>query len=256
LEGTIKVEHRSLQLPKLGVVKTYERLPQGLTDGRETRPAPKTAIISRTANRWFVSFSYEIEFKPIDRIRSAVGVDLGIKTLATLSNGETFTNPQPYRKSQARLARLQKAASRKVKGSNNRHKANMKVAKQHSITANIRKDTLNKLTTHLAKNHSQVVIEDLNVSGMMKNHCLAKSIADLGMYEFRRQLTYKCELYGSELIIVNRFFPSSKTCSCCGHIQDMPLKERVFDCQECDAVIDRDLNAALNLKNQAALISA
>jgi putative transposase len=248
LEGTIKIEHRSIQLPKLGVLKTYERLPQGL--------APKTAVVSRTADRWFVAFSYEIEPNPTVKILTAVGVDLGIKTLATLSTGETFQNPQPYRKSQARLARLQKAASRKVKGSKNRHKANMKVAKQHARTANIRKDTLNKLTTYLAKNHSQVVIEDLNVSGLMANHSLAKSIADLGMYEFRRQLTYKCELYGSELITVNRFFPSSKTCSGCGHIQDMPLKDRVFDCQKCDTVIDRDLNAALNLKNQAALILA
>jgi putative transposase len=243
LEGTIKVEHHWLQLPKLGIVKTYERLPQGLT--------PKTAIISRTANRWFVSFSYEVEPTTTAKIFSACGVDLGIKTLATLSTGQTFSNPQPYRQSQARLARLQKAASRKVKGSNNRHKANIKVAKQHAKTANIRKDTLNKLTTHLAKNHSKVVIEDLNVSGLMANHCLAKSIADLGMYEFRRQLTYKCELYGSELIIVNRFFPSSKTCSCCGHVQDMPLQERVFNCQQCSTSIERDLNAALNLKQQA-----
>jgi putative transposase len=248
LEGTIKVGNRGIQLPRLGIIKTYEYLPQGLS--------PKTAVISRTADRWFVAFSYEMEIKPIDRIRAVVGVDLGIKTLATLSSGQIFANPQPYRQSQARLARLQKAASRKVKGSNNRRKANMKVAKQHAKTANIRKDTLNKLTTHLAKNHSQVVIEDLNISGMMKNHCLAKSIADLGMYEFRRQLTYKCELYGSELIVVNRFFPSSKTCSCCGHIQDMPLKERVFNCQQCNASIDRDLNAALNLENQAALIVA
>jgi putative transposase len=247
LEGTIKVEHRSIQLPRLGVVKTYECLPQGLM--------PKTAIISRTANRWFVSFSYEVEPTPTDKLVGACGVDLGIKTLATLSTGETFPNPQPYRQSQARLARLQKAASRKVKGSNNRRKANMRVAKQHAKTANIRKDTLNKLTTHLAKNHSQVVIEDLNVSGLMANHCLAKSIADLGMFEFRRQLTYKCELYGSELITVNRFFPSSKTCSCCGHIQDMPLVERVFDCQQCSNSIDRDLNAALNLQRQALAVT-
>ncbi len=243
LEGTIKINHRSIQLPKLGILKTYERLPQGLT--------PKTAVISRTAERWYISFSYEIEATPVAKNQSVCGVDLGIKMLATLSTGETFVNPQPYRKSQAKLARLQKAASRKVKGSNNRHKANMRVAKQHARTANIRKDTLNKLTTNLAKNHSQIVIEDLNVSGMMANHCLAKSIADLGLYEFRRQLTYKCELYGSKLTLVNRFYPSSKTCSCCGHIQDMPLKERIFDCQQCHASIDRDLNAALNLKNQA-----
>ena len=216
---------------------------------------PKTAIISRTADRWFVSFSYEIEPTTTAKLVAACGVDLGIKTLATLSTGETFPSPQPYRQSQTRLARLQKAASRKVKGSRNRHKANMKVAKQHAKTAKIRKDTLNKLTTHLAKNHSQVVIEDLNVSGMLANHCLAKSIADLGMYEFRRQLAYKCELYGSELIIVNRFFPSSKTCSCCGHIQDMPLQERVFNCQQCRTSIDRDLNAALNLQRQALAVA-
>lgn len=247
LEGTIKVEHRSIQLPKLGVLKTYELLPKGLT--------PKTAVISRSADRWFVSFSYEIEPNTTAKILDVCGVDLGIKTLATLSTGKTFPNPQAYRQSQSRLARLQKAASRKVKCSNNRRKANIKVAKQHVRTANIRKDTLNKLTTYLAKNHSQVVIEDLNVSGMMANHCLAKSIADLGMYEFRRQLTYKCDLYGSKLIVVNRFFPSSKTCSCCGHIQDMPLKERVFKCSQCNVSLDRDLNAARNLEHQALAVA-
>jgi putative transposase len=246
LEGTIKVGHRSIQLPKLGVLKTYERLPNGVT--------PKTAIISRTAKRWFIAFSYEIEPNITTKVFGACGVDLGIKTLATLSTGKTWTNPQNNRKSQARLARLQKAASRKVKGSRNRHKANMKVAKQHARTANIRKDTLNKLTTYLAKNHSQVVIEDLNVSGLMANHCLAKSIADLGMYEFRRQLTYKCELYGSELVIVDRFFPSSKTCSACGHVQDMPLQERIFNCGKCGVVIERDLNAALNLRSQCGRV--
>ena len=248
LEGVVKIEHRSVKLPRLGVLKTYERLPQGL--------APKAMIISRTAERWFVAFSYEIEPTPTVKMLSVVGVDLGIKVLATLSTNAIFPNPQPYRQSQTKLARLQKSASRKIKGSKNRHKANMRVARQHARTANIRKDTINKLTTYLAKNHSQIVIEDLNVSGMMANHCLAKSIADLGLYEFRRQLTYKAELFGAEVITVSRFFPSSKTCSSCGHIQDMPLKERVFDCQNCEMVIDRDLNAALNLRNQAALISA
>jgi putative transposase len=243
LEGTIKVENRAIQLPRLGKLKTYERLPQGIT--------PKTAVISKTANRWFVSFSYEVDLKTTRKEVAVVGVDLGIKTLATLSTGQTFPNPQPYRNAERRLKRLQRAASRKVKGSNNRQKANLKVAKQHARVANIRRDTLNKLTTHLAKNHSQVVIEDLNVSGMLANHKLAKSIADLGMYEFRRQLDYKCQLYGTKLIVVDRFFPSSKTCSCCGHIQDMPLKERIFNCEKCNNRIDRDLNAALNLRRTA-----
>jgi putative transposase len=245
LEGTIKVEHRSLIVPKLGKLKTYECLPSGIT--------PKTAYISRTANRWFVSFSYEIREDPQGSVESC-GVDLGIKTLATLSSGQTFSNPQPFRQAERRLKRLQRSASRKVVGSNNRQKANLKVAKQHALVANIRKDTLNKLTTYLAKNHSQIVIEDLNVSGMMSNHCLAKSIAELGLHEFRRQLTYKCELYGSKLIVVDRFFPSSKTCSYCGHIQDMPLKERVFSCEKCHQNIDRDLNAALVLQSQALVV--
>jgi putative transposase len=177
LEGTIKIDHRKIQLPKIGILKTYEYLPIGLT--------PKTAII----------------------------------------------------------------------GSINRHKANQKLAKKHAKIANIRKVPLHKSTTHLAKNHGQVVIEDLNVSGMMANHKLAKSIADLGVYEFRRQLTYKCELYGSKLITVNRFYPSSKTCSCCGHIPEMPLKERVFNCLSCSTSIERDLNAALNLEHQAFILA-
>lgn len=247
LEGTIKINSTSLQLPKLGILKTYERLPTGFS--------PKTAVISRTANRWFVAFSYKIEPSATAKVSAVVGVDLGIKTLATLSNGETFPNPQAYRTAERRLKRLQRGASRKVKGSNNRHKANLKLAKQQARVANIRQDTLNKLTTYLAKNHSQIVIEDLNVSGMLANPKLAKSIADLGLYEFRRQLTYKCELYGSKIIIVDRFFPSSKTCSCCGHIQDMPLKERVFNCGNCGVSIDRDLNASLNLEKQALVVA-
>ena len=132
----------------------------------------------------------------------------------------------------------------------------MKVASQHSRIANLRNNTLHHITTYLSKNHAKVVIEDLNVSGMMANHKLAKAIADCGFYEFRRQLEYKCRKFGSELEIISRWYPSSKTCSSCGNIQDMPLKERVFDCQNCDTVIDRDLNAALNLRNQSALILA
>ena len=118
----------------------------------------------------------------------------------------------------------------------------------HNRIANIRKDTLHKLTTYLAKNHSQIVIEDLNVSGMMSNHKLAKAVADMGFYEFRRQLEYKCQLYGSKLIVVDRWFPSSKTCSRCGQVkQSLSLSERVFNCEYCGFSCDRDLNASLNL---------
>ncbi len=115
--------------------------------------------------------------------------------------------------------------------------------------ASIRKDALHKLTTYLAKNHSVVAIEDLNVSGMLANHKLAKSIADQGFYEFRRQLEYKTRWHGSKLVAVDRFFPSSKTCSRCGHVQDMPLSLRIYDCPDCGLSIDRDLNASINLRD-------
>ncbi|MDE5084661.1 MAG: RNA-guided endonuclease TnpB family protein, partial [Trichodesmium sp. St18_bin1] len=126
--------------------------------------------------------------------------------------------------------------------------AQLKIAKLHNKIANIRKDTLHKLTTYLAKNHSQIVIEDLNVSGMMSNHKLAKAVADMGFYEIRRQLKYKCQLYGSKLTIVDRWFPSSKTCSRCGTVKEsLLLSERVFNCEHCNFSCERDLNAALNL---------
>ncbi len=136
----------------------------------------------------------------------------------------------------------------KIIGSANWKKAQLQIARLHSKVANIRKDTLHKLTTLLAKNHGTVVIEDLNVSGMMANHKLAKAIADMSFFEFRRQLTYKCKLYGSKLVVVDRWFPSSKTCSNCGSKKEtLTLDERVFECSECGFSLDRDLNAAINL---------
>lgn len=142
-----------------------------------------------------------------------------------------------------------------MNGSANWKKAQIQIARLHRKIANIRKDTLHKLTTLLAKNHSTVVIEDLNVSGMMANRKLAKSVADMGFHEFRRQLTYKCELYSSKLVIVNRWFPSSKTCSNCGTKKEtLSLTERVFHCGHCSFKIDRDLNAAINLEKAARLV--
>ena len=140
-----------------------------------------------------------------------------------------------------------------MKGSANWKKAQIKIARLHRRIANIRKDTLHKLTTFIAKNHGKIVIEDLNVSGMLANHKLAKAISDMGFYEFRRQLEYKCKLYGSELTIVDRWFPSSKTCSNCGHKKEsLSLSERTFKCDHCGVEIDRDLNAAINLAKVVA----
>ena len=176
-----------------------------------------------------------------------------MKTLATLSDGKIFKSVKSYRRFEAKLSRQQYINRNKIIGSANWKKAQLKIAALHRRVANIRTDVLHKLTTYLAKNHGTVVIEDLNVSGMFANHKLAKSIADQGFYEFRRQLEYKCQWYGSELVVVDRFFPSSKTCSYCGHVQDMPLRLRTYECQSCGISIDRDLNASINLRNAVGL---
>lgn len=239
LEGAVKIlGNNKIQVPVIGILKTYERLPQVLT---------KSCTISRQADRWFISFRFKIEQQQLGNT-SIIGVDLGIKILATLSTGEVMRSAKSYRKYAAHLSRIQWLNRHKVIGSNNWKKAQVQIARLHGKIANIRKDTLHKLTTLLAKNHGVIVIEDLNVSGMMANHKLAKSVADMSFFEFRRQLTYKCELYGSKLVVVDRWFPSSKTCSNCGIKKEtLKLSERVFECSHCGFVIDRDLNAAINL---------
>ncbi|EAW36529.1 probable transposase [Lyngbya sp. PCC 8106] len=175
-------------------------------------------------------------------------MDFGVKTLAVLSSGIEFKGLKPYRNAGAKLARVQRKLAKKVKGSKNWEKFQRSVQKLHHRVANLRKDYLHKMTTYIAKNHSVVVIEDLNISGMMANHKLAASIGDLGLHEARRQLQYKCERYGTKLVIADRFFPSSQLCSNCGNKQAMPLSERVYNCKNCGTQIDRDWNASLNLE--------
>ncbi|GAB1542239.1 RNA-guided endonuclease TnpB family protein [Scytonema sp. NUACC21] len=244
LEGSVKIQgNNKIQVPVIGILKTYERLPQVLI---------KSCTISRQADRWFISFRFDVEQQNLSNT-SIVGVDLGVKNLATLSTGEVIAGAKSYKKYEAKLSRMQWLNRHKIIGSANWKKAQMQIARLHRKIANIRKDTLHKLTTLLAKNHGTVVIEDLSVSGMMANHKLAKAIADMGFYEFRRQLTYKCELYGSKLVVVDRWFPSSKTCSHCGTKKEaLTLDERVFECDHCGFAIDRDLNAALNLSLYAS----
>ncbi|NEU76549.1 IS200/IS605 family element transposase accessory protein TnpB [Hassallia byssoidea VB512170] len=239
LEGTVKIlGNNKIQVPVIGVLKTYERLPQ---------VKPKSVTISRQSDRWFISFRFEVETQSSNNT-SVVGVDVGVKNLAILSTGEVIEGAKSYRKHEQKLAQFQFLNRHKIKGSKNWRKAQTKIARLHRKIANIRRDTLHKLTTLLAKNHGVVVIEDLNVFGMLANHKLAKAIADMSFFEFRRQLTYKCELYGSKLVVVNRWFPSSKTCSNCGAKKEtLTLDERVFECFKCGFVIDRDLNAAINL---------
>lgn len=240
LEGNIQVKDGFIKLPVIGFVRLHEDVP----------PQTSASVtISRKASDWYVS--WKVEYTPVPTVKcfGRVGVDLGIKTLATLSDGTVFPALKPYRQNKTRLRRIQRQLSRQKIGGKNREKTKRKLAKLHARIANIRQDATHKLTSYLAKNHSEVVIEDLNVSGMLKNHKLASAIADSGFYEFKRQLEYKADFYGSEVIIIDPFYPSSQLCSCCGHRQPMPLKLRTFVCGSCGTSLDRDLNAAINIKN-------
>lgn len=237
----IKIGGLRHKLPFVGWLRTYEVLPECIT---------KKVTISQQAGDWYLSFHYCLpEIEPTPKSVERVGVDLGVNALATLSTGIVYPNLKAYRQAKRKLALLQRSLCRKQKGSSNRRKATIKLARQHRRVASIRNDYLHKITTYLAKNHGEVVIEDLNVSGMLANHKLASAIADCGFYEFRRQLEYKCQRYGSKLVIADRFYPSSQTCSSCGYRQKMPLKERVYVCPCCNISRDRDLNAAINLSN-------
>jgi putative transposase len=249
----IKIGGKKIKLPTIGWVKTYESLPETTTS---------KITISQQAGNWFISFAWEQNTPTISDFKhDIVGVDLGIKELATLSTGVVFPNPKARRKNQKKLAKLSRQLARKVRGSNQYLKQKLRVAKTHYRMKNIRLDATHKATNYISKNHAVFVLEDLNVSGMMSNHKLAGAVSDANFYEFRRQVEYKAQTlprgyspvarfalkFGSSLVIADRFYPSSKTCSSCGHQQDMPLKERVFSCGNCGISLDRDLNAAKNL---------
>lgn len=235
----IQNDGKRVKLPSIGWVRLSEPLPV---------TAVHNCVISRQADRWFIAIKYEIELTTVASERPTVGVDIGIKELAVCSNGKVFNNPKAYRRMSKRLKRSQRRVSKKVKGSKNRVKAVRKLAKLHAKVSNIRKDSIHKLTHYLAKNHSEIRIEDLHIKAFLKNYKLAGAIADCGMYEFRRQLEYKTEKFSSKLILVDRMFPSSQICSNCGnHRHKMPLKNRVYICPDCQHTEDRDLNAAKNI---------
>lgn len=233
-------------LPRIGQVRMREAL---RFPGRVL-----SATVSRHASGWFISLTVETEtlrHRPAEN-QGTVGVDLGLAHLAVLSTGETIAAPQAYRRAEARLQRLQRALSRKARGSANRKKAIARVGRAHQRVADARADFLHKLTTDLARRFSTVVIEDLHVKGMAGGR-LAKSVHDAGLGEFRRQLTYKIEARGGQLVVADRWFPSSKTCSACGrHYAGLKLGERRWTCTACGTEHDRDLNAAKNLLSLAA----
>jgi putative transposase len=185
---------------------------------------------------------------PLTEKKPVAGVDLGINRMAQVSDGVYFENPRALKRALIKLKHLQRVVSRHQKGSANRQKAVKQLAKAQFRVSNIRKDALHQATTLLAKTKSATMLENLNVSGMMKNHHLAQAIADVGMHEFRRQLQYKGAWYGCEVFLAPRFFPSTKRCSRCGNEKELSLAERVYSCEACGQSMDRDLNAAINLE--------
>ncbi|MFG2838825.1 RNA-guided endonuclease InsQ/TnpB family protein [Streptomyces zaomyceticus] len=229
-----------------------------------SRPLPKgaepsTVTVSQdAAGRWFVSMLCEDPgVKPLPDTDTAVGIDVGLNHLLTLSTGEKITNPRHERRDRAALARAQRSLARKAPGDGaNRAEARRKVAKIHARIADRRRDGLHKLTTRLVRENQTLVIEDLSVRTMVKNRSLARAIGDAAWSEFRSMLEYKAAWYGREVIAVDRFFPSSKLCSHCGELaQSLPLHVRTWTCEGCGATHDRDVNAAKNLKAAGLAVS-
>jgi putative transposase len=235
-----------IRIPNLGLVRMREAL----------RFSGKilSATISRTADQWFASITVDTDSShlPPAENQGVVGVDLGVSALATLSTREVVAGAKPHKALLSRLQRLSRSLSRKVKGSANRTKAKAKLATLHARIANIRKDSLHQLTTDLTRRFHTIGIEDLNVSGMVKNRHLSRAISDMGFFEFRRQLEYKAEMRGAVVVVADRFFASSKTCSACDEkVEKLPLSVRQWDCPTCGASHDRDVNAANVLANYA-----
>ena len=242
-KGTVYVENGYIKLPKL-------KSPVKIRQHRSFEGVIKSCTISKApSGKYHISILVETEIQKLPASDMRVGIDVGIKDFAVLSNGEAYKNPKHLRKSEKRLAKLQRDLSRKQIGSSNRNKARIKVAKLHEKIANQRMDFLHKKSTEIIRKNQAIVIEDLKVKNLMKNHNLAKSIAEVSWSRFREMLDYKSRWYGRELIIAPPDYPSSQLCSDCGNrsSQTKDLACRVYVCPECGLEIDRDYNASLNL---------
>ncbi|MFI9388864.1 IS607 family element RNA-guided endonuclease TnpB [Kutzneria sp. NPDC052558] len=251
-------DRRHVRLPRFGLIRTHESTRKLARHVERGTARVRSATVSHRAGRWFVSFSVEISrVDPAPRRPdTVVGIDLGITSLAVLSTGQTIPNPRHLEAAQRELRRLQRQASRR-QGPDTRtrrppsqrwRKTQARVARLHAAVANARRDGLHKLTTGLVRAHGHVVIEDLNVAGMVRNRRLARHIAGIGMAELRRQIEYKARWAGVRVHVADRWYPSSKTCSACGVVKaKLRLSDRVYRCQACGLVLDRDLNAARNL---------
>ena len=242
-----RVEDKRIRIPKLGWIRMREAL-------RFTGHIV-SATVSRVAGHWYASITVDMPdgppLPPAEN-QGAVGVDLGVTKLATLSNGETFAGPKALRTLLKKLQTLGRALSRKVKGSRNRAKVKLKLSRLHASIANLRRENLHQLTTSITRRFHTIGIEDLNVKGMLGNRKLSRAIADMGFYELRRQLEYKAAWRGGRVVAADRWYPSSKLCSCCGYKLDtLELGMRQWSCPGCSTLHDRDVNAAINLKKVA-----
>ena len=244
--GIIDHDPYALKLPRIGRVHCMEDASKRVDGARVLRMS-----VSRHAGRWQASLTVEREDFPVPKSPRGgnVGIDLGVKELATLSDGTVIHNPHALKSNLRRLKRAQRSMSRKQKGSNRRRKARLRVARLHARVSNLRSDALNKTTAMLAHAYADISIEDLNVAGLVRNHRLARVVEDAAFAEFRRQLEYKTARTGARLHVIDRWYPSSKTCSNCGTVKaKLSLSERVYHCEKCGLVIDRDVNAAINIR--------
>ena len=242
--GYYMTEEGKLKLSKIGDVKIVQHRP---LEGKI-----KTCTIKKDVDQWYCSFSCEIDPQPTTMTDKSIGIDVGLKSLITLSNGEQIDPPKYLRQSEKKLAKAQRALSKKKKGSNNRNKARIEVAKIHRHIKNQRKDFAHKVSRNLVDSYDTIVFEELQIQNMVKNHHLAKSIMDAGWSQLIQFTSYKAECAGKIVELVNPR-NTTKTCSVCGHIQAIPLSQRTYDCSECGNVMDRDLNAAINIKSRAAV---
>lgn len=240
----VKFDDKYVRVPKLGWVKMREAL---RFEGKVL-----SATISRIADMWFMAVRVEQEIVKLVPASPVLGVDVGIKNLAVVSDGRVFENPKALKRAEVRLRMFQKSVSRKQKRSQNRKKAALQLQKQHYRVSCIRKDSLHKATTAITNSCSALGVEDLNVKGLQRNRRLSKALSDASLAEFLRQIEYKAQQLGVVVVKADRFYPSSKTCSSCGHVKTkLALSERTYKCECCGLVLDRDLNAAVNLRNLA-----